>query len=520
MTRISAKTMNILAATVLLGGAVAGVNCSKSSTTGTGNGLVRLALKTASGLTINSVNYEIDKSDGSSFAPPIAGVINTSDKSATPSIDVSVPASTGDIVKLTATATDGATPPNSIPCTGQATMQMPIVAGQQTQVNVNLICGGSQVSTGSGSAVVLGQVVQGDNCPVLQTWMASPLAATTPTGTVSLAGMATDADVGEKLTYTWSAPQGSFNPASSANVTPGAPGVTSTYTCTTAGDFMITLTVTDNHLMTDPNSANCPVSVVFYPIHCANGVYCGNGVVDQPSEVCDDGTLNGHDGLCDANCQPVTPVCGDGFVQPAAGETCDDGPNNGKDGICDSMCHAQAAVCGDNIVETGEQCDPSNWNTTTNTGTCNTSQCCVNCKFQSFDQTPVCQACESKVYTTGPQKFSCVKSLYSNATGFGCNSFASAADKLACNNLRTCILTQKCSNGNDPTPCYCGARDATTCAGPMGPDGTGKCLAQYNAVALPAGKVVSDMFTDASSPIGVANNLLTCDVDATCACGQ
>jgi len=87
----------------------------------------------------------------------------------------------------------------------------------------------------------------------------------------------------------------------------------------------------------------------------------------------------------------------------------------------------------------------------------------------------------------------------------------------ACNALRTCLLTKACAVGNDPTPCYCGARDATTCAS-QGPDGTGACLAQYNAVTLPAGKQVADVFTDATSPIGVANNLLTCDVDATCAC--
>src|SRR5579872_4278362 len=146
MTRISARTTKILAATVLLGGAVAGVNCSKTNTSENGNGLVRLALKTQSGLTINTVNFEIDHSDGSSFAPPVAGIINTMDQNATPSVDVSVPASTGDIVKLTASATDSSTPPNTLPCTGQATM-MPIIAGQQTLVNVNLICGGSQVAT-------------------------------------------------------------------------------------------------------------------------------------------------------------------------------------------------------------------------------------------------------------------------------------------------------------------------------------------------------------------------------------
>jgi len=266
----------------------------------------------------------------------------------------------------------------------------------------------------------------------------------------------------------------------------------------------LTLTVTDNHAVANPASMNCPATVTL-PINCASTVFCGNGVVDVgTTEQCDPP----KPGFCDSTCQNIAPVCGDSILE--AGETCDPP----KPGFCDASCHAVAGVCGDGVLQPGEACDPPNLTT------CTTSQCCnATCQFQSFDQSPACQTCEQKVYTTLPAKNDCKQPLYSNATGFGCNSFTSAADKLACNNLRTCLLTKHCAVGNDPAACYCGARDATTCAS-MGPDGTGACLAQYNAVALPAGKVVSDVFTDATSPIGVANNLLTCDIDAACACGQ
>ena len=93
MTRISARTTKLLAAVTLLGGAIAGVNCSKGGNNNSGDGLIRLALMTG-GLTVNSVHYHIIKSDMTSFAPDIAGDINTMDQNATPSVLHSVPAST------------------------------------------------------------------------------------------------------------------------------------------------------------------------------------------------------------------------------------------------------------------------------------------------------------------------------------------------------------------------------------------------------------------------------------------
>jgi cysteine-rich repeat protein len=77
---------------------------------------------------------------------------------------------------------------------------------------------------------------------------------------------------------------------------------------------------------------------------------CGNGVVD-PGEPCDTG---GNSATCDADCSSA--ICGDGFVNPAAGETCDnilDSPT------CDADC--TLPVCGDNHWNrTVEQCDDGN----------------------------------------------------------------------------------------------------------------------------------------------------------------
>jgi cysteine-rich repeat protein len=249
------------------------------------------------------------------------------------------------------------------------------------------------------------------------------------------------------------------------------------------------------------------------PVNCANTVFCGNGTVDPgTNEQCDPPVP----GFCDAQCQLVPEKCGDGFKQPP--EQCDDGAQNGLDGICAADCTLAPVVCGDMHVTGMEQCDPPNLTT------CTTATCCnANCQLQTFDKNPACQACESKIYTTQPAKNDCVKALYSNTTGFACNSFTAAADIAACNALRDCLLSTHCAAGDDVTPCYCGSRNATDCAS-MGPDTNpatqGACLAKYNAVTLPADKKVTDVFTAASSPIGVANNLVTCDIDAACTtCG-
>jgi len=78
---------------------------------------------------------------------------------------------------------------------------------------------------------------------------------------------------------------------------------------------------------------------------------CGNGLVDDPSEECDDGNFVNGDG-CTDTC--LLEFCGDGTLQTGLGEECDDG-NNINGAGCDSAC----------IIETAPTSTPP----TTSTGT-------------------------------------------------------------------------------------------------------------------------------------------------------
>jgi hypothetical protein len=166
-------------------------------------------------------------------------------------------------------------------------------------------------------------------------------------------------------------------------------------------------------------------------------------------------------------------------------------------------------LCGDGIVEAPETCDPPN--------ACTGPYCCDSmCRFgPRLD----CESCEKKTYTTEPAHSDCSSHLYSSASGFGCDAFTDPADVKACIALRECLITSHCAVGDDMTACYGGARDAISCAS-VGPDGTGACLAQYDAVKLPPGILLPDVFTNPRSVVGVANNITACDLAANCPCGQ
>ncbi len=77
---------------------------------------------------------------------------------------------------------------------------------------------------------------------------------------------------------------------------------------------------------------------------------CGDGVLNEPQEQCDDGNDDDTD-ACISTCQNAS--CGDGFVYNEV-ELCDDGNDDDTD-ECTSMC--EPATCGDDIVQAGEECD-------------------------------------------------------------------------------------------------------------------------------------------------------------------
>lgn len=143
----------------------------------------------------------------------------------------------------------------------------------------------------------------------------------------------------------------------------------------------------------------------------ASGPACGDGVINQPSEQCDDGNSIPGDG-CSGTCklepyftcptagQPCvsTIVCGDGVVGP--GEACDDGNTKSGDG-CSSTCNLvepgyvcrtagqpciRVYVCGDGTVDPNEGCDDGN---TVNGDGCD-SRCRIELGFKCSGSPSVC----------------------------------------------------------------------------------------------------------------------------------
>ena len=467
MTRFSARTTSFLAAATLLSSAAA-VNCSKGSHT-SDVGTLQLALTLPDATTLNAVAYKVLAMDGTTVLAN--GSIDTSDKGATPSVDVSVVDSGGtlDTVNLHGTTSAG------VVCDGTS-VGFPVVAGQPSMVVVSLVCGGSQLKTTKGSVIVNGSVVIGDNCPVLTSWMANPLQVSTPAGLIHVSVAASDADTTDVLSYAWTATAGTFVAGTSA---------ATDYTCTTAGTQTLTVTVSDNH-GTTPCTA-----VQTFPINCVS-LSCGNGVLD-PGEVCDPSApADPNQAKCDAICQLL---CGNNIVDFSAGEQCDPP----KAGFCTANCLPIPIECGDGVLAPGEGCEPPN------TATCNAE--CV-----PIDQ---CLSCEASSTNS-----KCRAGLIDGPNGMlGCNGFTDAAQKAACVDLLNCERVNNCANGNDPTPCLCGALDPSVCITQT--SFPGACAAKYIAAygtsgPHPAGDTIFTEFADPSTPIGIADNLDKCDISGGC----
>ena len=116
-----------------------------------------------------------------------------------------------------------------------------------------------------------------------------------------------------------------------------------------------------------------PLSDVMHQTLCR----CGDGIVDPPAELCDDGNDVPNDGC--TSCVP-DPVCGDGVVEGwencDLGSFCEDLTSCTAEiecaGIGDGLCLPRATnsceadcllvepVCGNGVLEPGEQCDDGN----------------------------------------------------------------------------------------------------------------------------------------------------------------
>lgn len=118
-------------------------------------------------------------------------------------------------------------------------------------------------------------------------------------------------------------------------------------------------------------------------VKCANeGPYCGNGILEGPNEVCDDGANNGQYGYCNAYCTGMDSYCGDdevdeNYEECETASDCGEPERNGEGYVC-SQCtcmQVQGPYCGDNEVnQDWEQCDDGNTN--------NDDGCDANCQTE------------------------------------------------------------------------------------------------------------------------------------------
>jgi hypothetical protein len=156
-----------------------------------------------------------------------------------------------------------------------------------------------------------------------------------------------------------------------------------------------------------------------------------------------------------------------------------------------------------------------------------------------------CQACElkSRNRNCNPSYLTARRDKSGEPVpgSFGCGTLASPAAQAACSALVTCINRNRCpidprtkaSPGDNAVQgCYCGAKtDTKECMGGTGV--AGPCVAEYHAAASATdggpkreakeadfATFIAPRAFDATSAFGLADNIVTCAVDAPCpACG-
>ena len=80
-------------------------------------------------------------------------------------------------------------------------------------------------------------------------------------------------------------------------------------------------------------------------------------------------------------------------------------------------------------------------------------------------------------------------------------------------NNRSAGSGHTCANFDDPTACLCGTIATSVCGQSDPTSLPGVCRPQYIAANGGTGTGLFGAFFSTGSPVGIANNLLTCDVD-------
>jgi hypothetical protein len=246
----SASAIRCLVGVATLGILGGGLPIGCASNPGDDTAEVTFALALPDGVSITSVNWRV-LSPGVA-TPVAAGTINTVNAGATASLNLTLPQGSGYTLTMTTTTTDG------VPCSGTSAPFNVALGTEVMPVSVTLACGNVTPASGTGQIVVSGTLVAGDSCPVLASSLLSIDATVADGGTgmvvVLVSVLATDADGGDLVSYTWTATAGSL-------ASPGA--ATTQYTCTTSGPQTLSVAISDNHAPT-----SCAVNVTFPAITC------------------------------------------------------------------------------------------------------------------------------------------------------------------------------------------------------------------------------------------------------------
>ncbi|HVV51566.1 MAG TPA: hypothetical protein VHO06_17990 [Polyangia bacterium] len=411
------------------------------------------------------------------------------DPHATVSLDIVLPVTPagdkGDTVTLTATTSTNES------CTGTSAA-FPVLAGTNPAVTMTLTCGGGSQSGQTGNIGVTATLVEGDNCPSITSAVVGP-DETSVGSSATVAATAVDPDASETVSYAW-APAANFAAPTSA---------ATAYTCTVSGTQTFTLTVSDNHMPTP-----CTTTATL-TIKC-DGAVCGDGIVEA-GEQCDPPNV----GNCGPNCQFLT---GTGGTTGAAGAPATGG-TGGTGGAAGAPATGGTTGAG-GTAATG--------------GTTGTGGVMASCGPNGED-CAACESCEIAATNNGV----CFNTSPPTAAGsspstFGCDGFTNANDKANCLALLTCLRSTTCQNlihsatsdygeagvgFDDGTPCLCNSTTATTtksvCLGASA--WTGVCAPQFVAASVNSTGTETPVMAlfDTTFPVGVAMNLMTCDIDSS-----